>query len=141
MTTDAGQGYGEQRALVVDDDDFMRKMLVRITSALGFKEVAGVGSGAEALVLLADAAAQADLLLLDINMPGMDGYEVLAVLQREPLTRHTPVVAITANALARDIERGRAAGFLDYVTKPIDVAAFLRVVEEALENQRLPRSK
>ena len=51
----------------------------------------------------------------------------------------TPVIAITANALARDVERGRAAGFLDYITKPIDVAAFLNVVDQALEKQRSAR--
>ncbi len=76
------------------------------------------------------------LILLDVNMPGMDGYEVLAVLRRDPVTHRIPVIAITANALAGDIERGRAAGFRDDITKPIDVTAFLRVVEEALHYRR-----
>ncbi|MBA4177492.1 MAG: PAS domain S-box protein, partial [Leptothrix sp. (in: Bacteria)] len=68
------------------------------------------------------------LVLLDINMPGMDGYQVLQVLQAEASLQHTPVIAITANAMPRDIEHGRAAGFSDYLTKPLDVGRFLASV-------------
>ncbi len=61
------------------------------------------------------------LILLDINMPGMDGYQVLKVLKAEASLAQIPVIAITANAMARDIERGMAAGFCDYLTKPLDI--------------------
>ena len=70
-----------------------------------------------------------DLILLDINMPHMDGYQVLEVLKAEASLKIIPVIAITANAMPRDIERGRAAGFTDYLTKPIDVTRLLTVVE------------
>ncbi|HAY27648.1 MAG TPA: PAS domain S-box protein, partial [Candidatus Accumulibacter sp.] len=128
-----------QRVLCIDDNPSNLKLMAQILGRRG--NLCLLTAHAPQLGIELALAHRPHLILLDINMPGMDGYEVLAVLQREPLTRRTPVVAITANALARDIERGRAAGFLDYITKPIDVAAFLRVVDEALENQRSPRSE
>ncbi|ACV35888.1 bacteriohemerythrin [Accumulibacter sp.] len=127
-----------QRVLCIDDNPSNLKLMAQILGRRGNLRL--LTAHAPRLGIELALAHRPHLILLDINMPGMDGYEVLAVLQREPLTRHTPVIAITANALARDIERGRAAGFVDYVTKPIDVAGFLRVVEEALENPRSPRS-
>lgn len=75
-----------------------------------------------------------DLILLDINMPGMDGYAVLEHLREDPLTHHIPVVALTANAMPSDIERGRAAGFDDYQTKPIDVERFLSTLDRMLKS-------
>ena len=69
------------------------------------------------------------LILLDINMPDMDGYRVLAKLRAIAALRQVPVVAVTANALPKDIARGMAAGFHDYVTKPLDVPAFTQHVQ------------
>jgi len=79
------------------------------------------------------------LILLDINMPGMDGYQVLEKLKAETTLHHVPVVAVTANAMARDIERGMAAGFTDYLTKPLNVARFFETVDRCLsvDNNRL----
>lgn len=71
-----------------------------------------------------------DLILLDINMPDMDGFEVMRCLREHPATSTIPVVAVSANAMEQDLARGMAAGFADYVTKPIDVGRLLRVVEE-----------
>lgn len=70
-----------------------------------------------------------DLILLDINMPGMDGYQVLRVLQQQQTLQHVPIIAITANAMNRDIERGMQAGFTDYLTKPINFERFLAVIK------------
>jgi len=74
-----------------------------------------------------------DLILLDINLPGMDGYEVLEKLRSRPKTKNIQVIAISANAMASDIARGKAAGFDDYLTKPIDVANFLQVIDNTLK--------
>ncbi|MEE4250255.1 MAG: PAS domain-containing protein [Alcanivoracaceae bacterium] len=74
-------------------------------------------------------ARQPDLILLDINMPGMDGYQVLQVLKAESRLKTIPIIAITANAMPRDIERGIAAGFTDYLTKPLNVGQFLDTVK------------
>jgi hypothetical protein len=68
------------------------------------------------------------LILLDINLPDLDGYEVLRRLQVDAATRDIPVVGISANAMPKDIERAQAAGFADYLTKPLEVGQFLAVV-------------
>ncbi len=76
-----------------------------------------------------------ELILLDINLPGMDGYQVLSVLRSMKSAKKTPVIAISANATSRDIERAMAAGFTEYITKPINVAYFLKVVNRLLSGQ------
>ena len=80
-------------------------------------------------------AEQPDLIMLDISLPNMDGYEVLGLLRSNPETRDIPVFALSANAMQRDIEQGLAAGFDDYLTKPIDVPRLLRTVDEMLERR------
>ena len=75
---------------------------------------------------------QPDLILLDIGLPGMDGFETLRQLRADAKTRNIPVVAVTANAMPRDIKRGREAGFEDYLTKPIEVARLHAVVNRWL---------
>ena len=73
-----------------------------------------------------------DLILLDINLPGMDGFEVLKRLQADEKTCMIPVIAISANAMPKDIDKGLNAGFEDYITKPIDVQALLQSVDKKL---------
>lgn len=76
-----------------------------------------------------------DLILLDINLPGMDGYEVLEILRKNDLTCNTPVVAVSANAMKSDIEKGLSAGFDDYITKPINIQYMLSVLETMITNK------
>ncbi|MDN3637189.1 PAS domain-containing protein [Simiduia curdlanivorans] len=66
-----------------------------------------------------------DFIILDINLPGMDGYEVLEVLKADPQLADIPVIALSANAMSFDIERGRKAGFFEYLTKPVDINALI----------------
>ncbi len=73
-----------------------------------------------------------DLVILDINLPGMDGYEVLSVLKNDPATRDIPVIGLSANAMPYDIERGRSAGFYDYLTKPVDIHRLIDVFNKLL---------
>ncbi|TAK63291.1 response regulator [Methylobacter sp.] len=73
-----------------------------------------------------------DLILLDINLPGMDGYQVLSILRSMDSVKNMPVIAISANATSRDIERGIAAGFNDYITKPVNIRHFLETVSRLL---------
>jgi len=73
-----------------------------------------------------------DLILLDINMPGMDGYQMLEKIRQHQSLAKTPVIAVTANAMPTDIERGLAAGFNDYFTKPLDLAPFIARVNSLL---------
>lgn len=76
-----------------------------------------------------------DLILLDINLPGMDGYEVLKQLRSKASSKDIPVVAISANAMDKDLEAGKKAGFDGYITKPINVQELLEIVESKLENK------
>jgi len=71
-------------------------------------------------------------ILMDLNLPGMSGFEVLAQLRRDPDTAHIPVVALTANAMPRDVERGLSAGFARYLTKPIDIEQFNEAIDGVL---------
>jgi CheY-like chemotaxis protein len=88
-------------------------------------------NGTEALSGL--RASSADLVLLDISLPGMDGVEVLRRMRTDPFLKEVPVVALTAHAMAGDRERFLAAGFSDYVAKPIvDEKVLLRAVKRGL---------
>jgi PAS domain S-box-containing protein len=73
-----------------------------------------------------------DVILLDINLPGISGLQALKILQEDAATRHIPVLALSANAMPRDIERGLAAGFFRYLTKPIRVAEFMDALDTGL---------
>ena len=73
-----------------------------------------------------------DLILLDIQLPGMDGYEVLRRLRADPVSRAVPVIAVSANAMPADVDRGIAAGFADYLTKPLDMRRLIASVESVI---------
>lgn len=89
-------------------------------------------NGADALAGL--AAARPDLVLLDISLPGMDGNEILRRIRQESALKALPVVALTAHAMSGDRERFLAAGFNDYVTKPIvDEALLTGAIERLLK--------
>jgi len=77
-------------------------------------------------------AHQPDVILMDINLPGISGIEALKILRDDPATARIPIVALSANAMPRDIERGIAAGFFSYLTKPIKVNEFMAALDAAL---------
>jgi PAS domain S-box-containing protein len=82
---------------------------------------------------------QPTVILMDINLPGISGTQALALLAEDPLTAHIPVLAISANAMPRDIEMGLEAGFLRYLTKPINVMEFMSALDVAFESaERTP---
>jgi signal transduction histidine kinase/ActR/RegA family two-component response regulator len=74
-----------------------------------------------------------DVILMDINLPGISGIEALNILREDPATTHIPVVALSANAMLRDIEWGLEAGFFRYLTKPIKVNEFMNALDDALK--------
>jgi PAS domain S-box-containing protein len=78
-------------------------------------------------------ANQPEVILMDINLPGISGIEALKILRSDPATAHIPVVALSANAMPRDVERGLLAGFFRYLTKPIRVNEFMDTLDVALE--------
>ncbi|HEX5804226.1 MAG TPA: ATP-binding protein [Azospira sp.] len=77
-----------------------------------------------------------ELIIMDINLPGMNGFDTLAALRRDPALAATPAIALSANARPSDIERGVAAGFKGYYTKPIQIDVFSRAIGELLAGGR-----
>ncbi|HWS26572.1 MAG TPA: ATP-binding protein [Xanthomonadales bacterium] len=78
-------------------------------------------------------AARPDVILMDINLPGISGIRALKILSEDPLTLHIPVIALSANAIPRDIKKGLEAGFFRYLTKPIKVSEFMGTLDLALK--------
>jgi len=78
-------------------------------------------------------ATQPQVILMDINLPGISGIEALKILREDPATAHIPVVALSANVMPRDIAKGLEAGFFRYITKPIKVKEFMDTLNAALE--------
>ncbi len=78
-------------------------------------------------------ASRPDVILMDINLPGISGIQALNILRADPATAHIPVVALSANAIPRDIEKSMAAGFVSYITKPIKIDQLMAALDTALE--------
>lgn len=106
------------RILVVDDSASNRELLRTMLEYSGH-EVLEANDGEGALVLMREIAL--DLAILDIQMPKLDGYGVLAAMKADPALARIPAMALSAFAMRRDVERGLEAGFLEYLTKPITI--------------------
>lgn len=106
------------KVVVVEDNLTNRELIGEILSLWGH-EVMEAGDGPEALEQMAEI--RPDVVLLDIQLPGLDGYEVLKRIREVPSLNGLKVVALTAYAMQRDRERVDTAGFDGYVTKPIDL--------------------
>ena len=74
-----------------------------------------------------------DVILMDINLPGISGIDAMRILRADPLTGHIPIIAISANAMPHDIEQALSAGFFSYVTKPIRMNELLEALNVALD--------
>jgi CheY-like chemotaxis protein len=78
-------------------------------------------------------AKQPDVILMDINLPGISGIDALRILRNNNLTAHIPVVALSANAMPRDVEKGLQMGFFRYLTKPIKINELMETLELAID--------
>lgn len=78
-------------------------------------------------------AYQPEVILMDINLPGISGLEAMKILRADPSTAHIPIIALSANAVPRDVEKSLEAGFFDYLTKPIKVNQFMDALDVALK--------
>ena len=121
-----------QRTLLYVEDNLANLVLVEqlIARRSDLKVVTAVN--ADSGIQLAKNL-RPDVILMDINLPGMSGYGALAILQEDPLTAHIPVMALSANALQNDIAKGLEAGFFRYLTKPIKVNEFMDSLDVALQ--------
>lgn len=120
------------RVLYIEDNPANQRLMTDIFEDFGSCQLTCAHEAALGIELA--RAQQPALVLMDINLPGMDGYAALAALKAEPATRTIPVVALSANAMPADVARGLAAGFDDYLTKPLDFARLHAVLELHLGN-------
>ena len=116
-----------KRILVVEDQEDNRQIL-RDLLASAELEVVEAWDGEAALTVA--ASERPDLILMDIQLPGIDGMEALARLRRDERTASIPVLALTAQAMSGDRERFLEVGFDGYLSKPIDVAELIQAVRE-----------
>ncbi len=118
-----------KRILVVEDQEDNRQILRDLLSSAGY-EMVEAENGEEALTVA--AAEQPDLILMDIQLPLLDGYEATRRIKANPALAKIPVIAITSYALSGDEEKARAAGCDDYVTKPYSPRALLAKIRQYL---------
>lgn len=118
-----------KRILVADDKATSRELIREWLQEFGY-HVTEAGNGEE--VLLQVRADRPDLVLLDIQMPALDGFEVLRILRSDPEHHDLPIIALTASAMQGDRERGLAAGFTGYITKPVSLVLLQQSVEQVL---------
>jgi two-component system cell cycle response regulator DivK len=118
-----------KRILVADDTENGRELVKTVLEGSGY-EVLEARDGLEAV---ASARMHTpDLIILDLHMPGLDGFGVIQTLRKEQIFSTTPIVALTASAMMGDKERATAVGFTSYITKPIRLAELRREVERLL---------
>ncbi|WEX74168.1 response regulator [Sinorhizobium numidicum] len=117
------------RILLVEDNEMNRDMLSRRLSRRGFDVL--IAENGKAGVELA-ASEKPDLILMDMSLPVMDGWEATRLIKANPVTSSIPVIALTAHAMASDREMAIEAGCDDYDSKPVDLPQLVRKIEQLL---------
>jgi CheY-like chemotaxis protein len=120
------------KVLVVDDEP---DLVSTVEYRLKFANCSVVTASNGQQGLAQAAAEKPDLILLDTNMPGMNGHEMLERLRADPALRHIPVIMVTARCEPQDIAAASARGISDYVTKPFDFAQLLDKIHAALKDK------
>jgi CheY-like chemotaxis protein len=117
--------------LYVEDNPANLKLVEQLMAQRSDIRLLGADNGTLGIQLARSALP--DVVLMDINLPGISGIEALKILREDPATAHIPVLALSANAMPRDIQKGLEAGFFRYLTKPIKVKEFMDTLNVALE--------
>lgn len=129
----SGTTAGKARLLYVEDNPANFRVVEAMLRQHPHWTLIGASSGEHTLELV--RRHRPDAILMDIHLPGMDGYAVLAALQADPQTRDIPVIALSADALPIDVERGLQAGFRDYLTKPVGAEALMAALSGVLRER------
>ena len=141
--TDALDSVADGRVLVIDDNPANTALASRILTRAGLKDVRELQDSLQASVVLQEF--DPDLVLLDLRMPGMDGFEVLEVIQRQAMGLYLPVIVVTADDSHESVERALALGAHDFLSKPFNATELVLRVRNLLLNrlayQELRRSR
>lgn len=119
----------KKRILVVEDEESLLKLESILLTSKGY-DVQGATNGQEALDMLSEA--HPDLILLDIMLPNMDGFEVCRRIKENPETRHIPVIMLTAKKSREDMAKGHEVGADWYITKPFKSANVVETIQRFL---------
>jgi DNA-binding response OmpR family regulator len=119
--------------MIVDDESAIRLVCRVNLESAGFETIEA-GDGETALALA--SSERPDLILLDVMLPGLDGWEVAARLRETPETRHIPIVFLTARSTTIDEVHGHAVGGVGYISKPFDPAELTQTVSATLQRVR-----
>ena len=128
-------GTAQRTVLYIEDNPSDIKLVVNLLSQR--KHIHLLTAHTQELGIELAMQYQPELILFDINMPGIDNYKVLEILKTETNLNGIPVVALTTNAISSDIERGMAAGFSDYLTKPLAGVQFDEVIDKFLNTKHI----
>ena len=134
----AGEDYPADKpaenniVLYVEDNPANLRLVERLMEGRGDCNFIGANTPGTALELVKSKVPR--LILLDVNLPGMNGFDVLKELRKNDDTKDIPVIAVSANAMSEDIDKALEAGFDDYVTKPIDIARFQELISNYLSS-------
>ncbi|WP_028313325.1 response regulator [Desulfatibacillum aliphaticivorans] len=118
-----------KKVLIIEDNEQNLYLITYLLENSGY-EVTPARDGAQGCAMA--EVVQPDVILLDIQLPGMDGYAVARALRKKPLVKETPIVAVTSYAMPGDKEKALSAGCTGYIEKPIDPAVFIDQLEEHL---------
>jgi two-component system, cell cycle response regulator DivK len=118
--------------LIVEDNEKNRKLVRDVLTFKGYR-LLEAETGEEGVRLAKEQ--RPDLVLMDIQLPGINGIVALGQIREDPAIRHTPVIAVTASAMTHDRQKIMAAGFDGYQSKPINVKDFLAAVRAMLDHQ------
>ncbi|MCL5424237.1 MAG: GAF domain-containing protein [Gammaproteobacteria bacterium] len=116
--------------LYIEDNPTNQRLMKDIVADFSHIQLQTVANAELGLEIMHHSAP--DLVLMDIHLPGMNGYQALAVMQQDPRLKHINVVALSANAMERDLRYSLAAGFADYLTKPIDIDTLSKTLNQYL---------
>lgn len=121
------------KILVVEDNEVNQRVIARLLRLYDF-DVVVVGDGGEGMA--AAESERPDLILMDMSLPGLSGWEVTRQLKAQPITQAIPVIALTAHAMVGDREQALGAGCDDYDVKPIDIDRLVGKIETQLARVR-----
>ncbi|MBU3899649.1 MAG: response regulator [Gammaproteobacteria bacterium] len=123
--------------LYVEDNPANTELLEQLLARRSDLRLLKAGNGTSGIAMA--RMHQPAVILMDINLPGITGFQALKILQDDAATRHIPVLALSANAMPHDVDKGLAAGFLCYLTKPIKINALMQALDLALAAAKEPR--